>query len=70
MEQKNKIKCPNCSHEIDVNDILYHQVDDELKKKYNDELAREKSTYQEKIDLLKKEKEKFNEEKVRQDETI
>lgn len=70
MEQKNKIKCPNCSHEIDVNDILYHQVDDELKKKYNDDLAREKSTYQEKIDLLKKEREKFNAEKVRQDETI
>jgi len=70
MEQKNKIKCPNCGHEIDVNDILYHQVDEELKKKYNDELAREKGKYQGELDLLKKERENLEAEKIRQDETI
>jgi len=31
-QQTNKIECPNCGHKIDVNDILYHQVDGELKK--------------------------------------
>ncbi|OOZ35958.1 DUF2130 domain-containing protein [Solemya velesiana gill symbiont] len=41
-QQQNRIECPNCGHEIDVNEILYHQLDEELKKKYNDELAREK----------------------------
>jgi hypothetical protein len=43
----NQIKCPNCGQEIDVNDILYHQLDDELRKQYNDELAKEKSRFEE-----------------------
>jgi len=33
---QNKINCPNCGDEIDVQDILYHQVDEQLKKKYQD----------------------------------
>jgi hypothetical protein len=33
MQNNTKIKCPNCSTDIDVNDILYHQLEDELKQK-------------------------------------
>ena len=33
MSTKTTLKCPNCSTEIDVNDILYHQLEDELKQK-------------------------------------
>ncbi len=33
MPTKTTIKCPNCSTDIDVNDILYHQLEDELKQK-------------------------------------
>ena len=35
MEQKTKIKCPNCGQEIDVNEILYHQLEEDFKKRYN-----------------------------------
>jgi len=38
-DDKSKINCPNCGEEIDVNDILYHQVDQDLKQKYNDDLT-------------------------------
>ena len=33
MPTKTTIKCPNCNTDIDVNDILYHQLEDELKQK-------------------------------------
>ncbi len=69
-QQPNKIKCPNCGHQIDVNDILYHQVDAELKKKYQDELAAEKNRYQDKLNSLGKEREKLEDEKRRQKETV
>ncbi len=69
-QQPNKIKCPNCGHQIDVQDILYHQVDEELKKKYQDELAAEKNRYQGKLDSLSKERATFEDEKRRQEETV
>jgi len=31
--QKNNITCPNCGTQIDVNDILYHQLESEFKQK-------------------------------------
>jgi hypothetical protein len=39
MATQTTIKCPNCQAEIDVNTILYHQLEDELKLK---NLAQEK----------------------------
>jgi hypothetical protein len=33
MPTNTTIKCPNCNTNIDVNDILYHQLEDELKQK-------------------------------------
>ena len=69
-QQSKKIECPNCGHKIDVNDILYHQVDEELKKKYNDELAKEKSKYQSQLGSLNDEREKFEKEKELQDQLI
>lgn len=56
-QETNKIKCPNCGEEIDVNEILYHQLDDELKKKYNDQIARERKALEEKEEQVKAEKE-------------
>ena len=39
MNNETKIKCPNCGEVIDVNEILYHQLEDDLKKQYNSLLA-------------------------------
>jgi hypothetical protein len=40
------IICPNCGAEIDVNEILYHQLDEELRRKYQEELARERRGFE------------------------
>ncbi len=69
-KQPNKIKCPNCDHEIDVNDILYHQVNEELKKKFNDQLTIEKNRFQEQSAALKDEKAKLEKERAQQAESI
>lgn len=34
MEKSNQIKCPNCNATIDVQDILAHQLEEEIKHKY------------------------------------
>ncbi len=67
---KSKINCPNCGEEIDVNDILYHQVDQQLKKQYNDELSKEKEKYQAESSKLSQERKTFAEEKKLQQQEI
>jgi hypothetical protein len=73
---KTTIKCPNCQTQIDVNEILYHQLEDELKqknlaeeKKLKDEAESQRREYEEAFEILEVQKlaiaeakEKFNEE--------
>jgi len=54
--QSQKINCPKCGEEIDVNELLYHQLDSELSKKYSADLAKEKNKFKEQADSLEKEK--------------
>jgi hypothetical protein len=42
---KQTIKCPNCGTSIDVNELLSHQLEDEIKQKYASDLAKEKQRY-------------------------
>lgn len=50
------IECPNCGHEINVSKILYARLDEELSKKYNDELARHRKKYDEQKASLEEER--------------
>jgi|TARA_B110000238_G_C16125587_1_gene439070 hypothetical protein len=67
---QNKINCPNCGDEIDVQDILYHQVDDQLKKKYQDEIAKEKESFDAKFSALEVQQKSFDAQKKKQQEEI
>ena len=69
-QEKSKIQCPGCGIEIDVNDILYHQVDEQLKKQYTDELKKEKQKFDSQSSALEKERQALLEEKSRQQEEI
>ncbi|MEL7408425.1 MAG: DUF2130 domain-containing protein, partial [Cyanobacteria bacterium J06558_2] len=62
--------CPDCGKKIDVNKILYHQVDEQLKKKYQDELRKEQENFSTKIEEIKEQKQALVLEKERQDEIV
>ncbi|MBS3914313.1 MAG: hypothetical protein KG003_07420 [Bacteroidetes bacterium] len=68
MEEITQIKCPNCGTSIDVQNILAHQLEDEIKKKYQSELAAERKKVdheQEKLDAAKRD---FEEQRRKENE--
>lgn len=68
--QESTINCPNCGYQLNVNEIIYHQLDEELKKKYHDELAKEKSKLEQKVSLIDQEKKQLEKEKSELSEKI
>lgn len=68
-EMKNtRIKCPNCTTEIDVQDILAHQLEEELKLKYQAQLNQEKKRYELQFDDLDKAKQDFEAKRKKENE--
>ena len=63
-----QISCPNCGTAIDVNDMLSHQLEEGLQKKYNAQLALQRDEFLKKEEVLVREKEAFEEKKRRENE--
>lgn len=57
------INCPKCGAEINVSEILYHQVQDQLKKDFDAQSAQKDIEYKNKLSELQIEKKKLNKEK-------
>ncbi|MEX0980490.1 MAG: DUF2130 domain-containing protein [Bacteroidales bacterium] len=68
MENTSKIKCPNCHHEIDVQDVLAHQVEEKIRIEYHSKLESEKQKYDQQAEDLRKEKEAFQDTKKKENE--
>lgn len=68
MSNKTQIKCPNCGTSIDVQDILTHQLEDEIKQKFQSQLAEEKKKYETEFEGLNKAKEEFEQTKKQENE--
>lgn len=68
MDRETQILCPNCGTEINVNEILYHQLEDDLKKKYSSQLAEEKKKYIVEFEALNQQKELFEKKKQKENE--
>ena len=68
MQNSTQINCPNCGTPIDVQDILAHQVEEQIKVKYQSALADEKKKYDAQQSLLTKEKEEFEKKKLKENE--
>lgn len=60
--KSNKIKCPSCGEPIDVNKVLYHQLEDEVRKDFD---AHVKKAVQEKQRILKEEAREEHAEEVK-----
>ena len=68
MEKGAKVLCPNCGTEINVNEILYHQLEDDFKKRFSAQLAEEKKKYTSELELLNLQKEEFEKRKQKENE--
>jgi hypothetical protein len=68
MSSESHIKCPNCGTEIDVNDILSHQLEEEIRQKYQAQLTEEKQKFQKEMDALSVAKEDFEQRKKKENE--
>jgi hypothetical protein len=68
MENEAQIKCPNCGTDIDVQDILAHQLEEEIKQKYQSQIAEEKKKYEGEQEKLKQEKLAFEAAKKKENE--
>jgi len=68
MERETKIECPNCGTEINVNEILYHQLEDDFKKRFTAQLAEERKKYDAELELLNAQKEEFERKKQKENE--
>lgn len=68
MKNETQIKCPNCGTSIDVQDILSHQLEEEIKQKYQSQIADEKKKYEQQQEKLKQEKHNFEQKKKKENE--
>jgi len=68
MSNETQIKCPNCGESIDVQDILSHQLEDEIKQKYQAQIAEEKRKYEVEQEKLIQEKLDFEQKKKQENE--
>ncbi len=68
MKNQAQIKCPNCGTSIDVQDILAHQLEEEINQKFQSQLAEEKRKYDAEFERLKKAKEEFEQNRKQEKE--
>ena len=52
MSSTTQITCPNCGYEIDVNNLIAHQLDEEYKKKFNAQVAEDRKRVQEEMEKI------------------
>ncbi len=68
MKNDTQIKCPGCGTSIDVQDILAHQLEDEIKQKYQSQLAAERQRHEQEQARLNQEREAFEQKKKQENE--
>lgn len=77
MNNETTIKCPNCETEIDINEVLYHQLENKYRnehlaqtKKLEAEIEAKRKEYKVHLDSLKVKEEEFKEQKEKFEEEI
>ena len=77
MTKQTTIKCPNCETEIDINEVLYHQLENKYKnehlaekKKLEAEIEAKRKEYKTHLDSLKAQEEALKEQKEKFEEEI
>ena len=68
--QTRHIQCPHCGGDIDVNDLLYHQVEEELAGQFRQKLADEQLRYKKQYEQLEADKVALDEQKRAQEQAV
>jgi len=68
MNKNNTVLCPNCKTPVDVQDILKHQLEDQIKKKYQEELQKQQQNFNQQREQLAKAEQEFNDKRAKQNE--
>lgn len=70
MTKDNSIKCPECGADIDVNEVLYHQVEERIKSSYDKKSAKQEREIKQQREEVEAEKEQVKEEKKKLNELV
>jgi hypothetical protein len=77
MSNQTTIKCPNCNTDIDINEVLYHQLEDRYKsehlaqkKQLEAEIEAKRKEYKTHLETLKAKEEELKEQKEKFEEEI
>lgn len=65
---ENNIKCPNCGHQFPVEDALFNQAEEQLRKEFEKKTAQQAAIFNKQKELLEKEKEDFEKKKEKENE--
>ncbi|AWG24455.1 DUF2130 domain-containing protein [Flavobacterium kingsejongi] len=68
MTNQSSVQCPNCGTSIDVNDILTHQIEDTLRREFQQKLKEQDHQWEAKNAALEKSKEEFEAKKKKENE--
>jgi len=69
-EKDSFIKCPQCGADIDVNDVLYHQLEEQIKKDFDKKSAKREKEIQKQLDEIQLEKEQVKKQKDTMNELV
>ncbi len=70
MNAESSIRCPQCGSEIDVNEVLYHQLEEQLLKKYEKERAKKEQEYQLELKEINAQKQSLEKERNELTQTV
>ncbi len=69
-KENTNVKCPTCGTKIDVNEILYHQLQEDVKTQNAEQFAEQQKQFDAKYDEIAKEKESINKMKKELEDAI
>lgn len=64
------IQCPECGHDFDISDVLYHQVEHELKKEYDERSKKEREGFRARSKELEEQREQLAAQRLEQEAIV
>ena len=63
-QNTNKVTCPNCGQDIDVNDVLSHQLEEKIRQQFTEREAKQKQEVEAQLQSIQQQKVNLDQERV------